>query len=325
LGGAINTVALLLFADFYNPIAIGLSDPFATTTIIVGSWLQIIGALILLILVPLTLSVIFSKWSPELQLVSPQNMQLISLAWVLYYLYTQRILVFGTIFLLGAYTILGGWVQDNIASDIVGQVASKDDIVTTSLIAETNLSNLQSILMTKKFRETLGLRKKIEETKRGIILRSTSDYRYQTIIVLEEGETEKKTFLDIAVFEKGKYALKMTEELKEFAKFERFRYLIGILRRMSIKCSKLSKQTKKERSEKLCDLVVDDLKGKVARIQEIPAISWIKLLGVFATITLCVVGYYKNWLPLNEMLGVLVPTTIYALFEFLPVKRGQEK
>jgi hypothetical protein len=309
---------LLLFSQFY---ASHWSSTFATITEIGVAYVQTALFIVLLMTVPVILSIIFSKFNPEIQLVSPLNMQLITLGWLLYHLYTQNILQFGTILLAGISTIAIGFVQDIAATSLVGQKADKNGMVTTSLIVETDLSKLQSLLLTKMFRVNLGLRKGSKEIEEGIILRSPSDSQYQTVIMLTKGDEEKKTFLDMVVFEKDKYALKLTDELKEFAKERQEKYLKTILRRQSIKYKSLQKT----HAEKLCDVVVEMLKGKAMRVQNVPATSLIKIIGVLGSLSLCVFGYYEKLLGLDTFLAILIPTVVYAIFEFFPVKRGEGK
>jgi hypothetical protein len=55
-----------------------------------------------------------------------------------------------------------------------------------------------------------------------------------------------------------------------------------------------------------------------------PAGNWIKLGGVFIAISLCLVGYFEHWIGWGEALAILVPTIIYALFEF-SVKERRER
>lgn len=318
LGGAINTVSYLLFAQFYTETIRSMSQSTLVTDIVTG-YAQMIVFASLVIALPMILSIIFSKFNPELQLVSPFNMQIVSFGWLLYYLYTQNNLQFGILLILGVSTIFTGFAQDAVARDLVGLKADKNDILTTSLIVETELSKLQSILLTQTFRKNLGLGKRIEETKEGIILKSTSDAEYQTVILLTKGEDEKKTYLDMAVFEKGKYALELTDDLKEFAKEHREKYLKAILRKSLVKYAPLSKS----HAEKLRDQVTDMLKGRVMQVQNVPAGSLIKILGVSGLLTLCSVGYFEKWFALDVFLGVLIPTIVYALFEFFPTRRGK--
>jgi hypothetical protein len=194
-------------------------------------------------------------------------------------------------------------------------------MVTMSLIVETDLSKLQTLLLTKIFRVNLQLRKGSEEIEGNIILRSPLDSQYQTVIMLTKGDAEKETFLDMAVFEKDKYTLKLTDELKEFAKEHQDKYLKTILRRQSVKYKPLPKT----HAEKLCDLVGEMLKGKAMRIQNVPAKSLVKVAGVLGVLSLCIVGYYETWLDLSNFLGIIIPTSVYAIFEFFQTRRGEGK
>lgn len=224
-------MALQLFIEFYNDVNVRLSFQLqrpATSLEIIPS--MIIPSAILFSL-PIILSLVFSKLNPEVQIVSPLNIQIISMALFIIISFQYVSNPLDLVGMVAWSTIFIGWVQDGIALTLLGRTADKNDILAASFIAYTDVEHLQSILLTKKFRSILGLRKKAEQTDEcGVILRSHSKTKYQLIVSLTNETQKDKTFVDIAIFEKGRYALKRTEELEEYT-IEKADYLKNILKR----------------------------------------------------------------------------------------------
>jgi len=218
------------------------------------------------------------------------------------------------------WTIFIGWVQDGIALTLLGRTADKNDILTASFIAYTDVEHLKSILLTKKFRSILGLRKKAEETDEcGVILRSHSKTKYQLIVSLTNETQKDKTFVDIAIFEKGRYALKRTEELEEYT-IEKADYLKNILKRPgnSIKIGDVSSS----HAENLQAFVIDEMQGKLIGIQKITWLGWLKIIVVILSVTFSLVLCNMHLLSFENMLIILVTIILYAIFE-APIRRRE--
>lgn len=317
-------MAYLLFSQVYAQTILTISLTSSATDLAVKYTTASLGLLLILSL-PIILTLIFSKFNPDTQVVSPLNMQIITFSALLVILYIQNNLQVNSLLISGFGTIVFGIVQDITVTSLVGQKADQNDIFTASFIADKELSELKSLLLSTTFRGNLGLDEKVEEIEQGFILRSPSGSQYQTVVMLKKGKEESKTYVDLAVFEKGKYTLKSSDELKEFAKEHRAKYLKSILRRSSITCEKIEdRQLAKSHTDDLCNLVKELVKGKAMRVH-VPAVSAIKAIGVFASMAICILGYSQNWLHPDTVLSILVPTIVYALFESLPRIRGKGK
>lgn len=313
-------MALQLFIEFYNDVNVRLSFQLqrpATSLEIIPS--MIIPSAILFSL-PIILSLVFSKLNPEVQIVSPLNIQIISMALFIIISFQYVSNPLDLVGMVAYWTIFIGWVQDGIALTLLGRTADKNDILTASFIAYTDVEHLKSILLTKKFRSILGLRKKAEETDEcGVILRSHSKTKYQLIVSLTNETQKDKTFVDIAIFEKGRYALKRTEELEEYT-IEKADYLKNILKRPgnSIKIGDVSSS----HAENLQAFVIDEMQGKLIGIQKITWLGWLKIIVVILSVTFSLVLCNMHLLSFENMLIILVTIILYAIFE-APIRRRE--
>ena len=211
MGGAINSVALQNFADAYYTVYLELSSEFQRPALFWEILPHAALPLIIVLSAPILLSLILTKFHPEKQIVPPLYLQILSFAWFLVYLYNRpHYFNFGSLFVLSFYTALGGLLHDKIAIGILGHVTTKEDILVFSFKTETNVPQLQSILTMDKIRENLYLSKKTEKRNQSVLLRSPNDQQYQTVIELSETPEKGKSLMNVAIFEKGRYALKRT-------------------------------------------------------------------------------------------------------------------
>ena len=152
-----------------------------------------------------------------------------------------------------------------------------------------------------------------------MILRSHPKNKYQTIISLTKEKQKDATFVDVAIFEKGRYALKRTEELEEYA-IQKADYVKSILKRPenSIKIGDVSSS----HAENLRAFVVDELQGKLVGIQKITWLGWLKIVAIISSITFSIVLCSMHLLSFENMLIILVTTVLYAIFE-APIRRRE--
>lgn len=308
------------FADFYITMFTKVSLQLGRVAFWWELFPQIILPFLILFSLPILLVFMFSKFNPEVQIISPLNMQLVSLAWFIVILYRQSTLEFGSILLVVVYAAVGGVVQETITIKLVGVKAAKNEILTASFMVKTDVNHLKTLLQTKKFRERLNLRRKAIEIDNGVMFRGSNVQEYETLISITKEKEDNESFVDIAVFARDKYALKMTEELEEYAVHSQFEYFKNILVRPEVGIH--FKELPQSHAEPLQYLIMDELQGRVARFQQMPRGTWVKVLGVFCGLGACGIGFWQGWLALDTTLAILIPTVIYAIFEF-PMKRGE--
>jgi len=313
-------MALQLFIEFYNEVNARLGEALQRPATSLEIIPQMVVPFAILFSLPIIISLIFSKLNPEVQIVSPLNMQIVSLA--LFMIFPSRYISspLDLIAPVAYYTLFVGWVQDGIALTLLGRSADKNDILTASFIADADVRHLRSILLTRKFRLILGLQKKIEETDEcGVILRSHGKNKYQIIISLMNEAQKDKTFVDIAIFEKGRYALKRTEELKEYA-IEKTDYLKSILKRPENSIQ--IEEAPASHAVNLQAFVMNEMQGKVVGIQKMTWLGWLKIVAIILSTASSIVLWNMHLLSLESTVIILVTTILYAIFE-APIGRRE--
>jgi len=300
LGGAINFMAIQNFAVFYSNLE----------SINIEILPLFVFAVVLLLITPIILSLILTKYHPEKQIVPPIYIQIVSLSLLFISLSIQpQFSDGGTLFVRTFYAILGGFFQDGVAIGILGRTAHRDDLLIFSFDVNTDVLHLRSILTREKYRHNLNLGKKIEERNQNEILRSPKDSKYRTVIEMTE-TPPNVSHVNIAVFERGSYAIKMTEKIEEFS-HRQIAYFREILERHSIQ---VNDAPLTEAESFLCS-TLDEMKGYSIQIERMSRYGWLKILAIISSASLSIIGYWVQLFSLGEMLTIFISTIIFGIFE----------
>jgi len=207
------------------------------------------------------------------------------------------------------YALLGGLFQDGIPIGILGRVAHRKDLLIFSFDVNTDVLRLQSILSREKYRANLNLGKKTAKRNQSVILRSPKDSKHQIVIEITE-LSQTTSHVNIAIFERGYYAIKRTDRIEEFS-HRQIAYLKEILERQSIQVKEVSLA----QAESLLCSILDEMKGYSIQIERMSRYGWLKILAIIISASVSIIGYYFQIFSLGEMLTIFVSTIIFGIFE----------
>jgi len=176
---------------------------------------------IALFFTPVVLSLIFTKISLKKRIIPPSFMQIVVFSYFLiFFAYSQDIPETqrsSTMMILTIYTIVAGITQTTFVMWLIGIKASDTDMIKNSLKLYTTLTDLENFLTSEPRRSGLYLKREIEETRNGILLKSIDGRRYETWIDISESSKPNEVFLNMVNFEKGMYELKKSLGLEIYA------------------------------------------------------------------------------------------------------------
>jgi len=291
LGGAINAVAINHFADWYQFIQQYTKTNFNTDLL---NYPQAYPSLIvygsIVFVLPLILSILFSRNHPEKRLVPPLYMQLISVGFLLALAGNSLILDFPKYYFIVTLAGIVGIVQDRIVITALGRTVIKDDIIRYSLKISAGFKETKSLMTTKQFLRIRGL--KIIEGEHGESLkfktqgrRLQRNFGFQFFMELIEGNQSEESIINIAAYELQSYGAKhITEgdDTDENAK-NKIATLTSFLERHEIEVTPDSA----DKADSLVSYVMDEMEGMVTRVQRMPTR---KLLVIIASVFSVIAG-----------------------------------
>lgn len=315
LGGSISGLALMRFTDYYFIVYRNLQEKLIETPTVYDLSSYIMLPLILLYITPIFLSLVLTRINPEKRIIPPLYMQIIAVVWFLMLRFEKTEII--TLALLFAYIYLASPTQDKIATSLYGISTHRDDVYGYSLRLKTTPKKTRDILLNKRFRGTIGLQKDPEENDRGIILKSPKNDIYQIFIQLES-DSDNETLVNMVFFEKGKYNIKITEDLVEFTQ-SKIAYIENVFSRDDYQLE-LQKESSLTHVQPLIDFVIDEMQGISPHIVGRPFASYFKLTA-FIFALLISIYFIFEWESI-EGWAILAMILLYLAFE-LPDKLRQ--
>lgn len=299
LGGVLNSLAIKMLGDYYSQII-----PVVSITSIV--WLIVAGVLVFLL--PIGVSLLLS--GRRSQIIPPLYIQILTFGFLTHYTIihpapTDLLALYTLIW----YVLVGGLIQDRVVLSTIGRYAPRDQILPLSLRVNAELDVVKDTLLTRRFREYLGLRKKVEPIERGYRLRGTGPVK--VVVDLRSTDAQGETRIDLAFYKwhRAYYCLRKTDEVEECAR-SFAAYLKDILQRHEPPI--VATEVSSDHWVSAVDSVIDEMQGLYSRMGETPAT---KVLAVIATIALAVVtlGFFVfgHWEAALATLAVVA----YLVFE----------
>jgi hypothetical protein len=133
------------------------------------------------------------------QIVPPLYMQLVAFGLLAYYTMLHPIPdpAFA-LYVLLLYAIGAGSLQDRVVLWTLGRYAPRDQIVPFCLRVAVDVDAIKNVLLTPKFRDNLGLRKKVVPIENGYRLRGEDTVKVAA--QLERGEQQNETYINLAFY-----------------------------------------------------------------------------------------------------------------------------
>ena len=273
----------------------------------------IIFLLFLIYVIPIILSIVFTKISSERRIVPPSYMQIIIFGYALIYLSFHKEyanIAIGVAFALGYFCLFAGLTQNFFVRRLVGIKVGETEINKFSLKTNSKAEDIEIVLLKEKYRKELGLKNDIEETRRGIIIRSLPKKNPQVVIELERGDNDNETFVNVAIFEKGNYEFRRTPRLEEQSTIFML-YLKNVLSRIENGIEFMD----------ISDLHADPLVAQIVEENKgiTPYVEGINMMGIFKIIMfiggVVSVGYLFSIERSIEATSILFFLFMYLAFE----------
>jgi hypothetical protein len=121
---------------------------------------------------------------------------------------------------------------------------------------------VKEVILSQRVRKYLGLRSELEATVPSLIFVEQRRKGYQIVIEITKTPDERGSFLNLAVFDEGRYSLTWSEDLEEYAQ-AKFDYLKGLLGRPEWGLT--FDEAPAENARSLADWVQDDFRGKASK------------------------------------------------------------
>jgi hypothetical protein len=239
-------------------------------------------------LVPITLSIVLTRYHPEKMVVPPLYMQLVSFGIIVIFAYNLY-QVFGLVLYLAAfeYVIVGGLTQNFFARLLLGRMGSRNDILTTSLVMKLRFDDVVGILSNERFSQNLNLGKKIHKSEGRAVFVSPKKYATVTALEVKRGNENNETFLNVATFEKENFYIKRTDESDEWCRAA-VAYIRDILSRQNPPISLTDAPS--IGGEVLANEILDEMRGISSPWQ---MRSWVTLLAFMIPIIIAAAFFFE--------------------------------
>jgi hypothetical protein len=223
LGGAFNIVLLnALLAFVKENISYDVHGTLYAGVLFSPEVLpQFVILLVAVCLSPFPISLILTKREPELKIVPPLYITLLSFVWIMIFWLST----FGTgeiflVFLLGATLVGCGLVEDRLVTTILGMTAERDSIYFEHFRAYAEIDDVKARLAIPEIKDHLSLSDRVDgDSEKGYVFRTKRGYAFIIRISL----TRDRQFADltdvrIVYYEKARYNLRVSANFLEYAK-----------------------------------------------------------------------------------------------------------
>jgi len=309
LGGALNAAVLEIFGDYLLHLHFPL----------VGAdfWLLIILPLGLVFLTPVILSLAFSRFQPEKQIVPPLYIQLVSAGWFLGFIYVRWSADWLPILALELfYAWFGGTIQNVIAVWLLGLSTDRRNLIPYSLEISSLPEKVEQTLSTERFRDNLDLLNAGEERDdhrwEYIGGRKNAASRYGILVEVREGSKPESSLVNLVFYERTSYYVSpVTDDLREYAS-AKLAYLKSLFQKLDggITVSELEPTN----ADGLINRTLDNMQGVVPQFGRISKLGWFKVGSFIGALVIAVAdAVVLKDLPSSLALFALI--LLYLAFE----------
>jgi hypothetical protein len=291
IGGAFNIVFLRILFDYASSNVNNIGGVYYFTHNAVP---MIIGLSALVILSPLLLSLVLTKRQPELKIVSPLWITMVTFIWILIVEIFPPLT--GTSVLavyFGAFLLFVGWAEDSFAISMLGIATTRESIFFEHLKVYKEIDQVKTRLSTPEIRAALDLSEIVEgDAGQGYTLRTIGKYfdAYR-ILLTKDKKHPNWTDVKIVYFRKGKYNLEVSPSIIEIAKLSSAGVKDVFENRKPRMKIKVIVPFKNNVIDPLVDSVIDEMRGYIYRFRRIPMESRIKAIG-FVVILVITIGLF---------------------------------
>jgi hypothetical protein len=271
LGGAANAVVIKNFIDFILPIYQYTVDNKVDLTGI-PNW-QILLALIVgfglvVFIIPIVCSFIFSRVHPENRLAPPLYIQMVSFGLLAYFFYNQFADKLPILLGIGYYAAIGGLVQDSIATFAFGSTVFTKDLASHSFEVWVDTNKVRELILSKEFQKRFNLGIIKTEKEETTKLRTKRRRGFTTLMEYRSGELKSQTIVNLVFYDMGWYSVNPIKENDQAYDWvlSQIDLIKGYLsRHLSVEVLDAAN----ENVESLMTFVIDEMAGSISHFQEL--------------------------------------------------------
>jgi hypothetical protein len=293
IGGTFNMAFIYIFLAYF---ASNISPTGQLISLSTSYWAPFAVLFILVVFSPFLMSLILSKTYPNIQIVSPFWLALVSFVEILITgIGVGSLPNLGTLILVDLLYLATGYVEDGLTPKLLGIAVEKEQIYFEHLHIIAYIDDVLKQLTIPVIKNRLRLSNVIEgDATQGYILKTRKkrgeNCAYKLSLARNE-ENKKATELKIVYFEKGRYVLTSSPDFLEWMR-EISDYLQDVLSRpdrdLHFAVTPIVRLTN-QAQDSLIDSVMSDMEGYVAKYkrfslsERIGLIAFVAILGSTAT------------------------------------------
>jgi hypothetical protein len=278
------------------------------------------------VITPFLLSLLLTTIQPELRIVPPFYITLISFAW-LFVLWVNPSNVSATltpVITLGTFYVTLGFAEDKLATLILGIAAERERIYFEYLTVYSDIDDVKARFAVPEIRRELFLSERIEgnaeqgylfKTRRGLFFKNQ-------ILVTRSKEYPHSTDVKIVYYEEGKYNLKISPVFPEVTRKTSL-YLKDVLYNREPKLGfEVAVEFTNTARDSLIDRVIDEMRGYYVRSKQFSYADKFKIAMLAGVLILTVVLFLIEQ-PVYGALTIAIEVLLAVLA--LPDIFGKQK
>jgi hypothetical protein len=307
LGGAVNAVAIRNFVDWFSPILQYLDSNGLYIYQVPNAVVLFIIFGVTVVLTPIGLSFLLTRFHPKKRIVPPLWMQIIAFALLLFFVYNKFTTYNISVdYLLGFYAFVAGLLQDGLIVFALGRTAYKENVIKHSFIIYADIKEVNQLITSKQFLERWDLRI-IQNEGCTVKLKLDFPKGFQLFLELKEGAEPFTSILNIVACDIQAYSLGTVDKNSDVYDWAmgKIDTLRGFFKRKNI----LVAEGSESEADLLVGYVMDEMEGSFTRLRRMTAR---KRRSIYISLVLIAVS--AGLFVLNEIgIGVAVLAIAVAL------------
>ncbi len=251
---------------------------------------------------PLIASLVLTKRTPELKIVPPFYIEVLTIAWFIAF-GLERWSPDPSFAILWIMTLVAaGFAEDRVVTRILGHSVDRNDIQMFKFLASKDIDSVKQVLSPPEIRATLGLGQRNAEIPHGFKLRSPRVATKQTVMKLEQFPNEEGTVISMAVYQVGRYQVRMTPELIHYSLMLRA-YLADTFKRFGVELKDVEIANKY--TEPLLSETFADIQGFYGQSKQMSVGDWMKIGFLIAIVIATIASFGLGAIPQASILAIV--------------------
>jgi hypothetical protein len=289
--------------------------------------IALVGFIALSILMPIIVSCFLTAIQPELRIVPPFFIALISSAWI-FVLWITPSNVSTTVFptlTVGVFYSSLGYIEDPVVTYIFGRATERDYIYFQHIRAYATIEEVKDRIMTPEIRRSLTISESFEgDAEHGYLFKTRRPFPYKNdIFISRDKDYSELTSIKVTYYEVKKYNLQVSNSfLEESHKTSRYIEDIFTFHEPSIPIEIITPFTNQV-TDKAIDRVLDDMRGYYSRSKRFSITDRLSISLLVAILFLTAILFFIGE-PAYAVLSIAIEVLI-AVLELPDILRRQRE